>query len=99
MSIQQPVETQDGYGEPVVTWENWLINEPAEFRPVSGVESMRGQQVEANMRAKFVVRYREGYETNMRVVYEGREYGITFVNPVEGGRRYLELVVAASGDL
>lgn len=99
VSIQQPTETQDDYGQPIVTWTNFVTNEPAEFMPVAGNESLRGGQVEANIRAKFVVRYRDGYTTQMKVVHNGTSYGILYVNEVEGGRRYIELMVAASGAL
>ena len=97
IAIQNPVETQDEYGQPIVTWNDWLTNEPAEFCPVNGNENMRGNQLEANIRAKFVVRYRDGYNSQMRIMKDGTPYGILYVNEVEGGRRYLELLVAASG--
>lgn len=99
VSIQQPTETLDDYGQPVVTWTNWITNEPAEYCPVGGTESMRGDQLEANVRAKFIVRYRDGYTTQMKVVHNGTRYGILYVNEVEGGRRYIELMVAAAGAL
>jgi SPP1 family predicted phage head-tail adaptor len=53
---------------------------------------MRGRQLEAGTRAVFRVRYRSGYNTQMQVVYEGENYGITHINQVDGLRRYIDLI-------
>lgn len=95
VTIRQPTETLDDAGQPVVTWSNFLANEPAEFVPTGGIETMRGRQLEAGTKAIFRVRYREGYTTQMKVVHDGTSYGITYINPVEGQKRYLELMVAS----
>lgn len=52
---------------------------------------MRGRQLSAGTRAIFRVRYRAGYTPQMKVVYNGTSYGITYVNE-DGYRRYTELV-------
>lgn len=95
ITIQQPIETQDETGQPVVTWSNFLTNEPAEFTPTGGIESMRGRQLEAKTKAIFRVRYRSGYTTQMKVVFDGVSYGITYVNQVDGLRRHIELMVTS----
>ncbi len=99
VTIQQPTEEQDETGQPIVTWSNWITGEPAEFKPTGGTESMRGEQLEANVKGIFRVRWRNGYTHQMRVVHSGVNYGILYVNPVEGGRRYIDLMVTASGDV
>jgi len=93
ITIQTPTETVDTNGQPVVTWADWLVNEPCHFNPTGGGESTRGRQVEENTRAIFTVNYRDGYTSNMQIIYGGESYGITYVKPVEGGRRFIELVV------
>lgn len=99
VTIQQPTEALDDYGQPVVTWTNYLVNEPASFRPTGGSETSRGKQLEANVRGVFTVRYRDGYKATMRVVHDSQAYGVLYVDPVDGGRRYIELSVDASGDV
>ena len=94
-TIQQPTETQDASGQPVVSWTNYVANEPCEFNPTSGIESMRGRQLEAGTRAIFTVRYRAGYTTKMSVLFDGERYGITAINAVDGLRKYLEIVCSA----
>lgn len=86
-------------GQPVRTWADTFTDEPAAFEQVSGGETLRGRQVEANVAAVFTVHFREGYSTGMRVVYGGKAYGIERVMPVEGGRRYIELHCKAAGAL
>jgi SPP1 family predicted phage head-tail adaptor len=94
-TIQQPTETQDAAGQPIVTWSAYVVDEPCEFQPTGGFESMRGRQLEAGTRAIFRVRYRSGYTPKMRVSFDGETYGITGINPVDGQRRYMLLVCSA----
>jgi len=91
-TIQQKTETQDASGQPVVSWTNYVVGEPCEYYPTGGTESMRGRQLEAGTRAVFRVRYRSGYDTTMSVQYDGERYGITHINPVDGLRRYIDLI-------
>ena len=91
-TVQQVTETQDDSGQPVVTWSNYVVDEPCQFIPTGGTESMRGRQLEAGTKAIFRVRYRSGYQPEMRIIYGSTNYGITYVNPVDGLRRYVELV-------
>jgi SPP1 family predicted phage head-tail adaptor len=94
--VQQPVETQDSSGQPVVTWSDFLVDEPCQFTPSGGTENMRGRQLEAGVNGMFLVRKRYGYNTKMQIVFNGTEYGILYVNPVDGLDRYLELMVRSS---
>ena len=93
ITVQAPTETQDATGQPVVTWTNFRTNEPAEFKPTGGMESMRSKQLEAGTKGIFRVNYREGYTVQMRIVHNGENYGITYVNPVDGLRREIDLMV------
>ena len=94
ITIQEPVESQDATGQPIVTWSTVWADEPAEFVPMGGIEAMRGKQYEAGTKAMFKVNYRTGYTTKMKVVFDSVSYGITHVNPVDGLRREIELLVA-----
>ena len=90
ITIQSVTVTTSDAGDKVETWANTYINEPAAFDPVSGGETLRGRQVDAGVNAVFTVHYRT-YTTTQRVQYNGTNYGIVFVKPIEGGRRYVEL--------
>jgi len=91
-TVQQVTETQDDAGQPVVAWSNFLVDEPCQFIPTGGSETMRGRQLEAGTKAIFRVRFRSGYQPEMRIVYGSTNYGITYVNQIDGLRRYIELV-------
>jgi SPP1 family predicted phage head-tail adaptor len=94
-TIQQPTETVDAAGQPIVSWSPYVVDEPCKFEPTAGIESMRGRQLEAGTRAVFRVRYRSGYTVQMRVVYQGETYGITAVNMVDGLRNYMDIICSA----
>ena len=96
VTIQTPTATQDEAGQPIVTWSTFYASEPAEFIPTGGIESMRGKQLESGTKGIFKVNYRTGYTTQMRVVHNSVNYGITHVNQVEGLRREIELMVSQS---
>ena len=93
ITVQTPTSTVDADGQPIVTWLNWLTNEPADFMPTGGTESMRGKQLEAGTKGIFKVNYRDGYTTQMRIIHNGTTYGITYANPVDGLRYEIELLV------
>ena len=96
VDVQEPVETLDDLGQPVVTWQTVFIQEPAEYAPMSGFEYVRGRQYEAGTTALFRVNYREGYTRQMRLVFNDEYYGITHINPVDGRFRELDLTTKAT---
>jgi SPP1 family predicted phage head-tail adaptor len=91
VTIQSLTVSVSDAGDRSEAWANFYVDEPAEVNHVSGGETLRGKQVSAGIGVVFVVRYRDNYNTTQRVVYDGVNYGIMFVRPVEGGRRYIEL--------
>lgn len=95
LRVDQQIETQDGFGQPIVAWVPYVVDEPCKYTPTGGFESMRGKQLEAGTRAVFRIRYRAGYTTQMRVWFGGENYGITAVNQVDGLRNYIDIVCAA----
>lgn len=82
-------------GDRSESWADTFSCEPASIDPVSGGETLRGRQVEAGINVIFTVRYRSEYVPEMRVAYNSTNYGIVYVRPVEGGRRYIELFCKA----
>lgn len=90
-TIQTATETQDSAGQPVVSYTDYVVDEPCQFLPTDGVEIMRGRQLVSNVKATFRVRYRDGYTPTMSILFNGNRYGITNINQVDGLRRYIEL--------
>lgn len=91
VQIQTATESVDSAGQTIRTWATTFANEPAQIMPVRGGEGLRGRQVEAGIDEIFVIHFRETVTPQMRLVHGSRTYGIVYVNPVEGGRRYLEV--------
>lgn len=91
VTIQEPVETVDSIGQTIRTWSTVYADEPARYDPVSGGETLRGKQVEAGVTAVFTIHKRDGMSTTYRVQHAGNNYGIAYINPVDGGQRYQEL--------
>lgn len=98
IDIQSLTVSVSEAGDRTETWTTTISKEPAAFDPTSGGEGLRGRQVEATIAAIFTVHYRDGYLPTQRVVHNGTTYGIVYVKPVEGGRRYIELQCKANGE-
>lgn len=96
ITFQTPTETQDATGQPVVTWSTFRANEPADFQPTGGTETMRGRQLEAGTKGVFIVNYRDGYTDQMRIVHNGTHYGISYVGGVDGLRHEIEIMVKSA---
>jgi SPP1 family predicted phage head-tail adaptor len=89
----QTATTDETSGQPIRTWATTFSKEPAAWTPTAGTESIRGRQVEAGIAGYFTVGYRDGYDTEQRVLHDGQFYGIVYAKPIDGGRRYIELHV------
>lgn len=91
ITIQSLTTTISQGGDKTETWVNTYTNEPAAFDSVSGGETLRGKQVEAGINAVFTVHYRDSFTSTQRIIHNDTTYGIVYVKPVDGGRRYTEL--------
>jgi SPP1 family predicted phage head-tail adaptor len=91
ITLQTPTESTSTFGDVSTTWADTLKDEPAQFTSTNGGETLRGRQVEAGINAVFTVHYRSQYNPTCRIVYDGTTYGIVYVRPVDGGRRYMEI--------
>jgi SPP1 family predicted phage head-tail adaptor len=93
IDVQAPQKKPDDAGQIVTTWASipGFESEPCNYEYTAGNESIRGRQVEAGVTAIFTVRFREGYSVEHRIKYNGDDYGIIHVRPVQGGKRYLEI--------
>jgi len=96
ITIQKPVETQDDYGQVVVSFVDhatvW-----AEIKSVSSSERFREAQHLAQADTVFRIRYRDDITSEMRISYNGDIHRIEGP-PMELGRREgLDLATSAVG--
>ena len=62
ITIQQPTETRNEYGEPVTTWSN-LVTVWAALKPASGTESVMSDEIMDVTRYQFIMRYYPHWNT------------------------------------
>lgn len=91
ITIQTRTDTQDGFGQPVASWTNYLLNEQAEKRDLSGRELIAAQAVHSETTTEFVIRYKAGIDAKARILFEGVKYTLNAVLDPDGRRRMLRL--------
>lgn len=95
VQLQTATEAIDAAGQVIRTWATTYANQPAQRLPMRGEEASRGGQVEAQIDEVFVIHHRDNVTPQMRLLHNGRTYGIVYVNEKDGRQRYLELSVKA----
>ena len=96
VSIQQPVETQNSYGEPEVTWDDVSTGVWAGIEPIMGREFFAAKQINAEIEARIVMRYRSDVKAKYRILHGVNEYYIETVINVGERNRELQLMCTRS---
>lgn len=95
ITLQVQAHTQDpDTGEDVVTWADWLADEPAEVVPLSGKEFLQSAATQAQVDTRMTIRWRAGVLTTMRIVFDGENYNVSAVLPDPTNRRWLTLMAS-----
>lgn len=90
VTFKREVETSDGMGGQTIALRDFLTCR-AHVRPRGGSERDYADRLNAESTYLVVIRYREGLDESMRLVWQGEQYNIRFL-PRTGGRPlYLEL--------
>lgn len=92
VSIMEPVETQNEYGEAITTW-NALAVVWASKEDLAGREYFAAQQTESEVTTRFRMRYHAGLTSKMRLTLSGTDYDIQSIADPDGRTR--ELVIMA----
>ena len=96
VDIQQPVETQNSYGEPEVTWTDVATGIWAGIEPLRGREFFAARQVNAEIESRIVMRYRSDVKAKYRILHGTDEYYIDTVINVGERNRELQLMCTRS---
>ena len=93
VTIQQPVETQDSYGEPIITWTA-LDTVWGAVEPLRGGESYTRNDAQLLAEADYRIRLRHRSDVThkMRVVWGTRVFQINHVADVMERQRELHLM-------
>lgn len=92
ITIQRRDDGQDGYGQTIEAWTD-VCTVWAAAEPLRGRELFAAQQTQEQSEVRFVIRYRDGIDAAMRVIWRGQPHGIT-APPIDqrGRRQWLELM-------
>ncbi len=91
ITLEQRVQGQDEFGQPVDTWAPFLTAWAA-VEPLAGREFIAAMAAVSEVTARVRLRYRPGVTSAMRVNHGGTLYGITHVADVRSARRELQLM-------
>lgn len=82
VTIQDYTSSRDSFGAETKEWNDFAIVS-ASVEPLSGKELFAAQQLHAETTTMIVMRYCEGLNTSMRVLFKSKEYDILHVSNKE----------------
>jgi SPP1 family predicted phage head-tail adaptor len=93
ITIQKRTDTKDSMGGATRTWSNY-IKTMAHIEPIGGAERPVAQQLYANNRSKFLIRYRpsQNIDASMRILYRSRIYNIRNITQLAEAHTTLQIV-------
>jgi len=91
ISLQSEQESADGAGGHVLLWLTYAGEVMAKLTPVTGVEALHADRLEAAVTHRCWLRFRDDITTKHRVVFEDRTMQIRAVINLEERSRWLEL--------
>jgi len=92
ITIQEPVEAENDYGETTFTWQTYKIRY-ADIKQTAGREIINGDQVDAFFDSIFRIRAEEdlGIRTTFRILYKNRVYNIVHIKDPDERERMQEI--------
>lgn len=94
LTIEQPIQTQDAAGAPVITWQPLGDGAWARIEPLKATEATVAHQVLPVMDTRITLRYHPllaGMNEKWRCAYNGIVYNIVSVAHTELGNREIVL--------
>lgn len=91
VTIQQPVESEDQFRTPAVSWEPYATVWAA-VEPLSGREFIEAQNTKSELSVRIRMRYLAGVTPGMRVLYGARIFDIKVVIDLEERHREMHLM-------
>ena len=88
--IQQLITTTSENGFEVQTWSDYKTIW-ASANNLIGKEYFSAMAVQAEKTVRFTIRYTEGIDETMRIVFQDKIYNITFINNVKYNNNYIEI--------
>lgn len=98
VSIQRRAGLQDSVGQAAEQWQTVFPKIWAAAEPIRGREYFAAGEQQAPVDVRFRIRYREGIEPAMRVVWRDKPYDIQAAIDIGGERVQLELMCVTGVD-
>ena len=92
VTIQELSIARNDYGEDIESWVNVSIVW-ASIEPLRGREYWQAKQVVGEITGRITIRYLEGVDEKMRIIYGEKTYNILSVINPEEKNRILQLLV------
>ena len=90
--IQNLVALVNENGFEIEEWQNYKVVW-ASVSNLSGREYYQAAAIKAEKTIKFLIRYIEGIETSMRILFDNKQYNIVFIDNLKYKNQYIELKV------
>jgi SPP1 family predicted phage head-tail adaptor len=90
VTIQKLTTAVNENGFEIETWEDFKTVWAA-VGNLHGREYYAAAAVQAENTVKFTVRYLEGLDTTMRILFQGKQYNITSIDNIKYQNRFLEI--------
>ncbi len=97
LTLQQEVQTEDGAGGYVRSWNNlgdiWAEITSVSNRSIYGQEKLYAEQLQSEITHKITIRFRSLISTDMRLLFESRIFNIRSIRNINENNEILELLV------
>lgn len=90
ITLQKPATTTNERGFEIENWED-LKTVWAAVSNLHGREYFAAATVQAENTVKFIIRYLEGLDTTMRILFQGRQYNIISIDNIKYQNHYMEI--------
>lgn len=88
--FQKLTATTNENGFEVEVWEDYSTVW-AEVSNLMGREYFAAAAVQAEKTVKFTIRYLQGITDDMRILFEDKQYNITFIDNIKYRNKYIEI--------
>ena len=94
INIQEYNTIENGMGDSVSNWVDFTTVW-ANVTNLSGREYFSAMQVRAENTVKFTIRYNKNINETMRIIFEGNNYNINFIDNIKYGNKFIEIKALA----
>jgi len=92
--FQNSTIVENDYGFEIQEWSDY-ITVWASVTNLSGREYFAAMQIQAENTVKFTIRCNKNITESMRIIFEGNNYDITFIDNIKYGNEFMEIKAMA----